>query len=518
MQLSFYDVALFFGFFAVVVGFSMYKSRRETDSEDYFLAGRGLVWPLIGLSIVAANLSTEQFVGMAGQSAGDVGLAVSAWQLTGAVGIVIIAFTLLPRFLKAGIYTMPEYLEYRYHPAARAIMAAYMMVIYVAVTITAVLFSGGLTLAKIFDLDLTLAVWIVGGIAAVYTAWGGLKAVVWADLFQGTALLVGGLATMCFGFQACGGVEAFFHHNADRLHMLLPANHPQLPWTGVVLGMWIPIVFYCGLNQFIVQRTLAAKNLKQAQLGIVFAAALWLVVPLAIVLPGIMAMQLYPQQLEGNTDAAYPTLIRELIWPGWRGLMFAAIAGAVISSLASMLNSAATIFTMDLYRRYLRPGASQRSLVTLGRAATLLFVVIGCLLAPALANPHFKGVFNFIQEFQGFVSPGIVAAFLVGFAVKRAPPSAGVVGLLVSAPIYGLLYALFGDHPWAIFPIHFLLRMTFTFCAVTAVMLAITWIAPCQQPRAIPVREDLETTPSTLAMVLGGLVILAVGLIFVVFR
>lgn len=184
MELSFLDAAIFLAFFGFVVTFSMYKSRREKSSEDYFLAGRHLSWPLIGFSIVAANLSTEQFVGMAGQGAGDVGLAVAAWQLTGAVGIVIIAFTILPRFLRAGIYTMPEYLEYRYNAAARAIMAFYTMLIYVTVTITAVLYSGGLTLSAIFDLDLTVAVWIVGGIAAIYTTWGGLKAVAWADLFQ----------------------------------------------------------------------------------------------------------------------------------------------------------------------------------------------------------------------------------------------------------------------------------------------------------------------------------------------
>jgi len=584
------DIVLFLGFFAVVVGVSLYKSRKEKSSEDYFLASRGLIWPLIGLSIVAANLSTEQFVGMAGQAAGNVGLAVSAWQLTGAVGIVIIAFTLLPRFLKAGIYTMPEYLEYRYNGAARQIMAFYTMIIYVTVTSTAVLYSGGLTLSAIFGIDLILAIWIVGGIAAIYTTWGGLKAVAWADLFQGIGLLVGGLVTMGLVFWASGGVSRFFQENADQLHMLLPADHPTLPWTGVLLGMWIPIVYYCGLNQFIVQRTLAARDLRQAQLGIVFTAALWLLVPFAIVLPGIGACSLYGEELaaeadKGNArvlsvfeelqaggadpekmvafkidpnwakrhpekaaeiekhnvrveevagekgyevrqeeligykyDAAYPVLIRQLVSPGVRGLMFAAIAGAVISSLASMLNSASTIFTMDLYRSLLDKHASQRRLVTIGRAMTLLFVVIGCLLAPKLADPEFKGVFNFIQEFQGYISPGIVATYLVGLVVKRAPPSAGVVGLLVSAPIYGLLHYLFGSHADAIVPVHFLLRMLITFGAVMVIMLVLTLVAPLRVPKTIPVREDLDARPSRLALVLGVLVILGVAAIFIVFR
>jgi len=514
VSLEWLDVAIFLAFFAFVVGISLVKSRRERNCEDYFLAGRGLTWPLIGFSIVAANLSTEQFVGMAGQSAGDVGLAVSAWQLTGSIGIVIIAFTILPRFLKAGIYTMPEYLEYRYNAAARGIMALFTTIIYVMVTITAVLYSGGLALKTIFGLQLTHAIWIIGGIATIYTVWGGLKAIAWADLFQGAALMIGGLVTMFLGMQACGGAGAFFEQNAARLHMILPASHPALPWTGVLAGMWIPIVYYCGLNQFIVQRTLAARDLRQGQLGIVFAAALWLLVPFAIVLPGIMAQQLYGGTL-GSPDEAYPTLIRRLIPIGVRGFLFAAIAGAVISSLASMLNSAATIFRMDLYHRHWQPQASQRSLVLLGRGLTLLFVITGCLLAPAVAHPKFKGVFNFIQEFQGYISPGIVAAFVVGFVLPRAPRTAGVVALLVSAPIYGGLHLFCGagtQHE-----LHYLVRMLLTFVAVALIMWMMTLAAPLPEPRKIPVRADFNAASSPLAMVLGGFVIAAVVAFFVVF-
>ncbi len=518
------DIATFLAFFAFVVGFSMFKSRRGRSSEDYFLASRGLVWPLIGLSIVAANLSTEQFVGMAGQGAGNVGLAVSSWQLTGSVGIVIVAFTFLPRFLRAGIYTMPEYLEYRYNSTARAIMAVYSTVIYVTVTITAVLYSGGLTLVTIFGqtaadgggswLGLTTAVWIIGGIAALYTTWGGLKAVAWADFFLGSVLLLGGIVTMVLGFNACGGVGSFVEQNAERLHMFLPADHSELPWTGVLLGMWIPIFYYCGLNQFIVQRTLAARDLRQGQLGIVFAAALWLLVPFAIVLPGIMSQQLYGDTFD-TADKAYPTLIRNLVGPGVRGFLFAAIAGAVISSLASMLNSASTIFTMDIYARYINRSASQQRLIGTGRAATLLFVAIGCLVAPALADERFGGVFTYIQEFQGYVSPGIVAAFLVGFVVKRAPPAAGSVGLLLSAPVYELLRR-FDDSVLGV-EIHFLIRMMITFGVVSLVMVAMRLIAPLPEPREIPTKPDFDGRSSKLAIVLGALVIAAVVALFVFF-
>ncbi|MHC4685902.1 MAG: sodium:solute symporter family transporter, partial [Planctomycetota bacterium] len=376
MDLNPYDIGVFLAFIGVVVGFSMVKSRKEETSEDYFLASRGLKWWLIGFSIVAANISTEQFVGMAGQGAGSVGLAVSGYQLLGAVTIVFVAIFFLPKFLRAGIYTMPEYLEYRYNSTARGIMAFYTMVIYIAVTITAVLYSGGLTLHKIFDMNITKAVWLIGVIAAVYTTWGGLKAVAWADLFLGSALIIGGLITMVLGFKEIGSVSSFFEANADRLHMVLPADHPEIPWTALVIGLWIPNFYYCGLNQFIVQRTLAAKNLKQGQLGIIFAAGLWLLVPFAIVFPGIMAAQLYPGQL-ATSDEAYPMLIKNLIPIGLRGFMFAAICGAVMSSLASMLNSACTIFTMDLYKCHVKKDAPQKSLVMMGRIMTVVFVVVG---------------------------------------------------------------------------------------------------------------------------------------------
>lgn len=508
-MLHWIDILIFLGFFAIVITVSMFKSRRERTSEDYFLAGRGLPWALIGLSIVAANISTEQFVGMAGQSAGTAGLAVSAWQLTGSIGIIIVAFTFLPRFLKAGIYTMPEFLEHRYNPAARAVMAFFTMLIYVTVTITAVLYSGGLALAAIFDVNLTFGIWLIGLIAAVYTSYGGLKAVAWADFFLGSALIIGGLLTMVLGFRAVGGADAFFAHNADKLHMVLPADNPLLPWTGVAFGMWIPILYYTGLNQFIVQRTLAAQSLKQGQLGIVFAAALWLLVPFAIVFPGIMADQLYGPQLS-TPDQAYPMLIRSLVPTGVRGFMFAAIAGAVISSLSSMLNSASTIFTMDLYSRYMRPDAGQDHLVRVGRVMTIVFVVVGCLVAPQLGHPRFKGVFNFIQEFQGYISPGILAAFLIGFLVKRAPAMAGVVALLVSAPLYGLLQ-------WTMSDVHYLLRMTITFVAVTIIMLVMTALRPRSEPFVLPDRGQVNLESSMLAKGLGVLVIGAVIAFFIVF-
>jgi SSS family solute:Na+ symporter len=364
MELEFWDILVFFVFISIVVGTSMYKSRKEETDEDFFLASRGLVWPLIGISLIAANISTEQFVGMSGQSAGSVGLAIASYEWMAAITLIFVAFFFLPKFLSSGIYTIPEFLEYRYNSTARTIMAIYTMIIYVGVTIAAVLYSGGITIYTIFGIDLTSSIWIVGIIAALYTSWGGLKAVAWADLFQGSALIIGGAIVLYFGFVAIGGVDNFFTYNEDKLHMILPPDNEVLPWTALVIGLWIPNIYYWGLNQYITQRTLAAKSLKEGQLGIIFAAGLKIIIPFVIVFPGIMAAQLYGESMK-NTDAAYPLLIRNLIPQGLRGFMLAAIAGAVMSSLASMLNSASTIFTMDLYKKYLskQPDQSKFSLL-----------------------------------------------------------------------------------------------------------------------------------------------------------
>ena len=422
-KLTLLDLLIGAGFFTVVIGLGMWKSRRvrdhAEDTTDFFLAGRGLTWPLIGLSIVAANISTEQMVGMAGQAAGATGLAVSCWQLMGSVFIVIIAMTLLPRFLRAGIYTMPEFLAYRYSASAQAIMAIITVVIYAVVMLPAVLYSGGVTLRAIAGIPLVQAVWLIGAIATLYSAFGGLKAIAWADVVQGLSLLIAGLLVFFLGLNAVGGWEAFATANADKLHMILPASNPELPWTGVLGGMWIVMIYYCGLNQFIVQRNLAAKSLQHGQLGMIFAGALWLLVPFAIVMPGLIAQQLYADRLTATPDAAFPTLITQLIPAGVRGFIYAAIAGAVTSTLASLLNSASTIATMDVYRNMIHKTASQTVLVWLGRVLTILFVVAGCWVAPMLDNPKFGGVFQYIQQFQGYIWPGVVAAFLGALVLPR---------------------------------------------------------------------------------------------------
>lgn len=507
MHFTLTDLVVCIAFYATVLGFAFWKSRGSTGATDYFLGGRSLPWWLIGVSIVAANISTEQMVGMAGQGAGEVGLAVSLWQLTGSIGIVLIAFTLLPRLLRSGITTIPEYLEYRYNGAARAIMAVFTVIVYVTVLLTAVLYSGGLTLQAVFGVPLVQGVWALGIIAALYTVWGGLKAVAWADLFQGLALIAGGLLLFGLGLHAVGGWGAFSTANAERLHVVLPADHAGLPWTGVVSGMWIVILYYCGLNQFIVQRTLAARTLRDGQLGVILAGALWLIVPFAIVIPGGMAAQLFPE-VSANPDQAFPTMVAKLVPAGLRGFMLAAIVGAIVSSLGSILNSTSTVFTIDVYQRILRRDASQRSLLLVGRVVTALCVAVGCTLAPALADPRFGGVFQFIQQFQGYIWPGVVAAFAVGLLVPQAPATAGVAALVAGPAIYGLFQ---GFAP----SVHFLIQVALTFQLVLVVMGVITFLWPLREPRVLPERLDIETTtaPSVYA---AGLAVIVATLGFVV--
>jgi solute:Na+ symporter, SSS family len=301
--------------------------------------------------------------------------------------------------------------------------------------------------------------------------------------------------------------------------MVLPSNNKDLPWTGVAGGMWIVMIYYCGLNQFIVQRNLAAKSLKHGQLGMIFAGALWLLVPFAMVMPGLMAQQLYGGELGTKTDAAFPTMVTKLIQPGIRGFIYAAIAGAVTSTLASLLNSASTISTMDLYGRMCNRSASQSRLVWLGRILTLIFVIAGCCIAPVLDDPRFGGVFQYIQQFQGYIWPGVVAAFIMPFILPRIPGAAGVAALLIGPVAYGIFQFTerTKDRPTGIHEIHFLLQVLFSFIIVALVMTLMTLTSPLAKAKVLPVRQEISEQTEPVVKIAGGLVIVGVVLFFIAF-
>jgi SSS family solute:Na+ symporter len=507
MTLNWFDVTTFLAFIGLVLAVSLYASRRQQGSQDYFLAGRNLPWWLIGFSLIASNISTEHFVGMAGRGY-ELGLAIASYEWMAAVTLVVVGIFFLPKFLRAGIYTIPEFLEYRYSTASRTLMSVYILLAYVFVALATVLYSGALAMEAIFGIDTILGIWLIGILAGIYTTYGGLKAVVWSDLIQGAALLLGGVLVTVLGLVEIGGIDEFLLHGRDKLHTVLPADHPEMPWVAVFIGgLWIPNLFYWGLNQFITQRTLAARSLRHGQRGIMLAAALKLVIPIIIVFPGIMATRLYADRID-LADQAYPVMIREVLPAGLTGIMFAALFGAVMSSLDSLLNSAATIFTMDVYKRHLRPRAEPARLIVVGRVATGILVIVGCLWAPMVAGAG--SVFQYIQMFWGFISPGIVAVFVFGLIWRKVPPSAAVGAMVLGIPVYGLLLWQFPD-------VAFLHHMAITFVVLALYITAVTLIRPMDEAPAMPVNREIDLTASASIKWVGAGVVLATALLYAVF-
>lgn len=551
MALTWVDGAVFAAFVLTVLGISLYAGRKGKSSEDYFLAGRKLTWPLIGFSLIAANISTEHFVGMAGQAFGRVGLAIASYEWMAAVTLVLVAWFFLPRFLSAGIYTMPEYLEYRYDATARSIMAGYIMVAYVVVLLATVLYSGAIALNAVFGIPevfqarfgmapeqaefwaLVFSIWMIGILAGIYTTYGGLQSVVWADLLQASALLLGGLLVFYLGLKTLGdgsffgGWAKFTATHTDKLHVIRPWNDPDVPWVAVFVGgLWIPNIFYWGLNQFITQRTLGAKSLSEGQRGILFAAALKLTIPFIIVLPGIVAYDLYAAEIT-NADAAYPYMLGKILPPSLRGVMLAALAGAVISTFNSGLNSASTIFTIDLYSKHINPKVTSRQQMVIGRIMTIVFVVVACSWAPMIWKMRDGGVFKYIQEIWGFISPGIVAAFVGGLVWPRASAKAGkavlvlgpvlyavcrVPGWVMNAPEAGVAKLVYDFSTMA-----FLHHMFVIFIVLMGVIGVMTAVRPMEKPVTMP-KSDIDVTPDPLVYILGTGIIVTTAVIYYIWR
>lgn len=505
------DIITFSLFMILVVGVSLYASRKEETSEDYFLAGRGLSWWMIGISLIASNISTEHFVGMAGQGfMANIGMAIASYEWIAALALIIVALFLLPRFLKSGIYTIPEFLEYRYNKTPRMIMSFGLLFMYAGVTMATVLYAGGIGMHAIFGLDVDYAVWLIGGIAGLYTIYGGLKAVVWSDVIQGAALLIGGIVVTVLAMNAVGGWDKFVALSEGRLHTVLPANHPELPWTAVFVGgMWLPNIFYWGLNQFITQRTLAAKSLSEGQKGILFGASIKLIIPMIVVFPGIIAYELYGAQIT-NADLAYPTLVKNILPVGLVGIMFAALFGATMSTLDSLLNSAATIFTIDFYQPYINKRASQKQLINVGRITTFVFVVVACLCTRFVAD-FGEGLYKFIQIWWGCIQPGIVAAFFLGFFSNRISPVAATVGMLLNIPLYLFLLWQFPQVP-------FLHHMLICFVYICLTMIIISSFIPETRAIIYPEKEGYDMRPSKTVKLWSIAVFIATVVLYVVFK
>jgi len=444
-MLSGIDIGVIAVYAVAIFGLAQWVARekggREKDSSDYFLASKALPWWAIGASLIAANISAEQIVGMSG-SGYAIGLAIASYEWMAAATLLIVGKWFLPIFLHNRIYTMPQFLEQRYGPTIRSLMAVFWLALYVFVNLTSIVWLGSIAVTKIAGIDQDTALYLLAGFALLYQLYGGLKAVALTDIVQVTllvlgGLLVSGLTLARIGGDAgiVGGFIALTRAAPGHFHMILTPDNPfykDLPGLSVLIGgMWIANLSYWGFNQYIIQRALAAKNLREAQKGIVFAAFLKLLMPLIIVLPGIAAVLLAPGL--AKPDEAYPTMMR-LLPPGILGLVFAALIAAVVASTASKINSIATIFTLDLYAKSRRvasraeddalangsgDGAHERHLVRVGRIAAACAVLVACLTArPLLGNSD--QAFQFIQEFTGFFTPGITVIFLLGLFWKRA--------------------------------------------------------------------------------------------------
>ena len=462
---------LVFGFYIVfIVALGLFVSREkkghQKDTKDYFLASKALPWWAVGASIVAANISAEQVVGMSG-SGFAIGLAIASYEWMAAITLIIVAKYFLPIFLQKGIYTMPEFLEIRYDKRVRTSLAVFWLLVYVFVNLTSVLYLGALAIQTILLPQHSLW-WGVLGLAvfsSLYTIYGGLKAVAWTDVVQVVVLVGGGLLTSFLALAAIGhghgifiGLERLVQEVPNKFHMILKPGQIMIPQDGgaardafndlpgitvLIGGMWIANLFYWGCNQYITQRALAAKSVKQAQIGLAFAGYLKLLMPLLVVIPGIAAfylVNLHPELIPGGAehiiskpDKAYPWLLNTFVPIGLKGLAFAALIAAIVSSLSSMVNSTATLFSMDIYKQIINKNASEKILVRTGRIASGIALVIAILLAPQLAS--LDQAFQYIQEFTGFFSPGIFAIFLYGLFWKKTRATAALWGAILSLPL-----------------------------------------------------------------------------------
>jgi SSS family solute:Na+ symporter len=462
--------------FALAQWVSREKAGHRKDAQDYFLAGRALPWWAIGTSLIAANISAEQIIGMSG-SGYVIGLGIASYEWMAALTLIIVGKYFLPIFLKNAIYTMPEFLERRYSPSVRTVMAIFWLCVYVFVNLTAILWLGATAVHTVTGIDVEIALIALGVFAGAYALYGGLKAVALTDIVQVSLLVLGGLVISYIALNRISGgagVVAGFHELTvrfpEKFVMILPPSSPSykdLPGLSVLLGgMWVMNISYWGFNQYIIQRALGAKDIREAQKGIVLAAFLKLLMPVIIVLPGIAAAALAPNL--ARPDEAYPHLMA-MLPSGLLGLVFAALIAAIVASMGSKINSIATIFTMDVYKP-LRPQTSQQRLVLIGRITAVAALIIAILMAKPLLG-SFDQAFQYIQEYTGFFTPGICVIFLLGMFWSRCTATGALVAAIGS---FVLSLAL-----WSAWPtLPFMDRVGIVFLACLGIAVALSLMQP----------------------------------------
>jgi len=494
------DYIVFGVYVVLIVSIGLYLSRgqkgKERSGEDYFLAGRNLTWWAIGASLIAANISAEQFIGMSGSGFAD-GLAIAAYEWMAAVTLILVAKYFLPIFLEKGIYTTNQFLATRFNQNVSSGFSIMWLLVYVFVNLTSVTYLGALALENILGIELIYGIIGLAAIAGVYSIFGGLGAVAWTDVIQVIFLIGGGLVGSYLALDAVSpgsvfqGLDVIYTAARDHFDLILERDptvpmqedgYFNLPGMVVILGaIWLSNFGYWGFNQYIIQKGLAARSMKDAKNGLIFAGLLKLIIPLIVVIPGIAAYVFFQKQavdpnflpdLLGKSmeeigtinpetpDEAYPWLLRNFVPTGVRGLAFAALVAAIVSSLASMINSTSTLFAIDIYKPLINKNATERQLVLIGRIVAFSALVIATSVAPLLQN--FGQVFQFIQEFTGLIYPGVAVVFAMGLFWKRANTTAAVSVALLTFPLgFGAKF-LFPNMP-------FLVRMGYVFVVMVAV-------------------------------------------------
>lgn len=520
------DYAIFIGYALLILGVGLWVSRdkkgHQKTAEDYFLASKSLPWWAIGASLIAANISAEQFIGMSGAGFAS-GLAVASYEWMSAITLIIVGKYFLPIFIEKGIYTIPEFVEKRYSTNLKTILAIFWIALYVFVNLTSVLYLGALAIETIMGIPMIYAAIALALFAAAYSLYGGLSAVAWTDVIQVAFLILGGLATTFLALDKVSGGEGMiagmktvYEAVPERFALILDKSNPQyknLPGIGVLIGgLWVANLYYWGFNQYIIQRTLAAKSLKEAQNGILFAAFLKLLIPFIVVIPGIAAyVMLNDPEIMSNlgeaatkntpsleqADKAYPWLL-QFLPAGLKGLAFAALTAAIVSSLASMLNSTSTIFTMDIYKQYINPNAGDKETVRTGRISAGIALLIAIIMAPMLGG--IDQAFQFIQEYTGVVSPGILAVFLCGLFFKKTTNNAAILGVLASIPI--AMYFKVGPKGWSdsslFINVPFLDQMGYTAVLTVLIIILVSLLQNkgAEDKKGIPISSEMfKTSP-----------------------
>ncbi|OWK69680.1 sodium/solute symporter [Pedobacter sp. AJM] len=532
------DYIVFAVYFVIVAAYGLYiynkKKSESTGSKDYFLAEGSLTWWAIGASLIASNISAEQFIGMSG-SGFKMGLAIATYEWMGSLTLIVVAVFFIPVYLKNKIATMPQFLHQRYNGTVAMIMAVFWLLLYVVVNLTSILYLGALAVSSISGFNLELCMYAIAAFAIIITL-GGMKVIGYTDVIQVFFLILGGLATTYLALNLVSthygttGIFEGYHlmstKASEHFHMILKPeneNYIDLPGLSVLIGgMWIVNLNYWGCNQYITQRALGA-DLNTARGGLLFAAFLKLLMPIIVVLPGIAAYVLYKdgafqtemlQNGSVNPDRAYPVLLN-LLPAGLKGLSFAALTAAVVASLAGKANSIATIFTLDIYKKVINPEATEKNLVLTGKISIIVAMILGVLIAPHLGIDK-KGGFQYIQEYTGFVSPGIFAMFMLGFFWKRTTSNAALFATIGGFGMSLLLKALpnLTDLSWlsglgfsvknasGIYEIPFLDRMgfVFIFCIIGMIIISLFENRKGVNPKGLDIDVKMFKTSTSFAV------------------